>query len=295
MEKEAFVLETQGGIGNQLFQYAAALSIARRKSAPLLIDRWRHELPGGRPFQLSDIVDERFVTKTHHNILGASGTRGKVMRRAFRVAARNGLVRGTYWSRCIGFDRQAYEVAPPTRLVGYFQSWKYFDNSTEEIFARLNALSASVAPLNQSADQVDSNEGSVGMHVRLGDYLSPHVRRIHPPLPAAYYEAALSRLRDEGFGPDLLVFTDDEVEVLKLLRRIRHSFNPRIESQATSPLQTLLRLSRSTALITANSTFSWWGAWLASRRGVTVIAPRVWGKYWRQSDQTLLKPGWITL
>ena len=137
-------------------------------------------------------------------------------------------------------------------LIGYFQSEKYFEDHIEDI-KKLFALPKVTLPPN-----------SVSLHVRRGDYLSSP--DIHPTLTSDYYYKALDLIGDYS---NIYVFTDSEIPPdLKLDNMIVVSKN--------SDYDDLIMMSSCEHNIIANSTFSWWAAYLNSNQDKKIIAPKTW-------------------
>jgi len=139
-------------------------------------------------------------------------------------------------------------------LVGYFQSEKYFAKHTAEI---------------KRLFDVDQYEGAfkdtIGLHVRRGDYLN--VQDNHPCLSMEYYSAALKEFPEEF---KVLVFSDDMEWCKSNFKGDRFEF---VEGQEDH--EDLLKMVRCSDHIIANSSFSWWGAWLSGENG-KIIAPKKW-------------------
>lgn len=134
----------------------------------------------------------------------------------------------------------------------------------------------------------------IGVHVRRGDYLSPQYKSLFDVLQRdSYYPEALSFLSRATGKHKLLVFSDD----IEWCRAQPYFMNAVFwESSKTSPpYQDLFLLSQCGAIAIANSSFSWWAALFASRRGVPVVAPSIWLSGIRTADICLGLPGWTLI
>jgi len=147
-----------------------------------------------------------------------------------------------------------FEAGEIYDLEGYFQSWKYFENCKGEIYNFF-------MPLTYKA-----TSKRVAIHVRRGDYLN--LQHIHPVLPLSYYETAMDYFSGEKFT----VYSDDikwciaNFDLLNLdIEFIKPSQNPVVD---------LIRMAGHDKFIIANSSFSWWAAYLS--RSEWVVAPDIW-------------------
>jgi len=148
-------------------------------------------------------------------------------------------------------------------LVGYFQSEKYFKHIKDEIkedFTFKNNI------VKDCKDVLKYCNGSIALHIRRGDFLRNSGN--HHNLSLDYYEKALSKFDDDR---EVIIFTDDSEWVMKQDLFESDRF---MVSDSNGPYHDLFLMSRCSDFIIANSTFSWWGAWLADKG--RVIAPSKW-------------------
>lgn len=172
---------------------------------------------------------------------------------------------------------------PPTKtLRGYFQSWRYI-----EIAGRFGYPTRpqprAISPNLQTWIDRATRERPISVHIRRGDYLQVPEFGV---LGRSYYEMAVGVLRDLGNRGPLWVFTDSP----NLAREI---VDGEIINGLEKPTEELVLMSKCHAHIIANSTFSWWGAWM--NIGLpSVIAPTPWFKDGPEI-QDLIPPAWITI
>lgn len=179
-----------------------------------------------------------------------------------------------FLERAFEFNEGFWALPDGTELSGYFQSERYFKPFADEVRREFQPL----VPLPWTVFK-----GWVSIHVRRGDYLT--FPEHHPPCTVEYYREAMSRFPNEHF----IVFSDDMPWCKENLR------GPRIEySEGFYPFADLHRMSLCDHHIIANSSFSWWGAWLGKNPGKRVIAPKRWfgpkKAGWNTKD--LLPQGW---
>jgi hypothetical protein len=191
------------------------------------------------------------------------------------------------------YDPAVLSITPSLRIEGYFQSERYFADIAPAIREDFTPREDLLAEINLLAEKLIPSGPCVSLHVRRGDYTNPATMAVHGLLDAPYYEKAL-RLVTERIGQALpiCVFTDEPAWARANLAL---PGEPRFISEHTrSPLQDLILMSRCTHHITANSSFSWWGAWLNPSQDKIVVTPREWFQPISGLDTRDLRPaGWM--
>jgi len=148
-------------------------------------------------------------------------------------------------------------------VVGYLQSWKYITDPehVRKIFQFEETLR------NATKDKLPVGKQRVAIHVRRGDYVK--LRDTHPPLSVDYYRAAIDILRKRLGSVDFIAFSDDR-------EWCRQNIAEATVYEGLSNIEDLCAMSSCEHHIIANSSFSWWGSWLASSSEQVVIAPKNW-------------------
>ena len=279
------VVALDGGLGNQMFQYAAGRALALRLDKPMALDAGKLARRNQRTYGLGD-----FQLRAHSELISErTPTRWGKLGRWFGKLAKADR---TFREASFAFDERIRHLKAPARLEGYFQSERYFMDAApfirddfrprEELRAGLDSLAAELLP-----------EGaSISLHVRRGDYADPAVMAVHGLAERDYYERALRVIAERGAKGVVCVFTDDPAWVranLPLPTGTRF-----ISERTRSALEDLILMSRCTHHITANSSFSWWGAWLNPRPEKIVVTPERWFQPSAGLDTRDLKPaGWL--
>lgn len=252
--------ELSGGIGNQMFQIAACVSLAKRLGFTAMFDPKKHFLPfQGRPF--SDY---------ENNI------------NSLILVIKNLSILNEYVSPKFNYV-QIPNIQPFTIIKGGFQSEKYFDKKLINII-----FSIRHEIKKYLLEKYEDVSDKCSIHVRRGDYLKlwPH----HVFVGEEYYTKALEIIRSKGIKK-FLVFSDDKEWCKQFFKGDEFEF---VEDEDYNELY-LMSLCHSNVI--GNSTFSWWGAWLNQNQNKMVIAPNTWFgpgyKDWDTSD--LIPEDWIKI
>lgn len=169
------------------------------------------------------------------------------------------------------YDRRIESVNNNTDLIGYFQSEKYFksfrkDLITKEFCFRPNFI--------REVEEFQHRHNVIGttcsIHIRKGDYKS--LSDTHTNLDISYYASALEQIPECS---KYLVFSDDREEAAKMMLPISSLGLDNFVYPDLSDSSSMLLMSLCDHHIIANSSFSWWGAWLSQKKG-DVVAPRQW-------------------
>jgi hypothetical protein len=259
-----------------MFQYAAGRSFARRRNERLAFDLSfysktpagvtprRYEL-GGFNIDASDIgILDRFKLK----ILGS------LDRGPFKAILRSAGFNFVTETRP-GFDPAIAAVKGGVYLDGYWQSEKYFKDIRGSLLKEFSLKG--VMPdnmLNFSRRIKEMN--SVSLHFRRGDYYSnTQVNSVHGVCTQNYYSAAVERMASLAEDSHFFVFSD-EPEWVRSNVKLNYPMTIVADEFRGESYQELLLMSMCRHNIIANSSFSWWGAWLNANREKIVLAPKRW-------------------
>lgn len=271
------IVKLMGGLGNQMFQYAAARRLSHVSRVPLKLDlSWFDTALQGntaREYALHPfhVVEDFASPEEVAQITPRFGTL------AFLVA-RFAPLRGSYLKeRFYHFDPALLAPRKKACLDGYWQSEKYFSDIREIIRSDFTVKAAADGMNRTLAEQLgDPGIGSVSLHVRRGDYVScPSASRVHGSCSPEYYARAVETVASRLGHPHFFIFSDDPGWVrdnfrLKYPCTVVGHNGP---EQAHEDLR-LMALCRHH--IIANSSFSWWAAWLCRNPEKLVVAPQRW-------------------
>ena len=278
-----------GGIGNQLFQYATARALALRLGVPVGLDRrWfngskEREYALDR-FTIADApVDPRMVPARV----------GKLPSRLLSHYLRGSL--RIYREKGLAFHPRVLRQRDGTYLHGYFQCECYF---ADQEAALRRDLAFAEPPSIDSRPVLAEISGSlaVSLHVRRGDYVSnPKLSSLFGIVTPDYYARAAELIAQRAGGePHFFVFSNDPAWTAENLRL---GFPTRIVdhnggSRATEDLRLMAACRHH---ILANSSFSWWGAWLNPSAEKIVVAPQPWFRDPSLDSSTIVPERWVRL
>ncbi len=279
-----------------MFQYAAgrALSLLRGIDLALDIsDFANYRLHQG--FELQRVFEGPFRIASKADVFGVLGWQSSVSirrilsRRPFRKLVTGRFIGEPhfhYWTGINSLPSDCY-------LSGYWQSEKYFAAVEAQIradFAFRQPLSGQNAELARQMDGVNS----VSLHVRRGDYASnPKTTATHGLCSLDYYRGAIQHIRERLGQPKLFIFSDDIDWVKNNFDTSLHCVYVHNNTGAAS-YNDMRLMSICRNHIIANSSFSWWGAWLNPRPNKIVIAPRKWFSN-NNNTKDLFPNSWISL
>jgi hypothetical protein len=274
------VLREFGGLGNQLFRYAALLYYAERYGAEMRISvdpEWNAQSQGyPRPCLLSHYsikapMEERSLSErilfTEKPWLHAASAPFKSALRA-QVFMQHPAHRYSFEP-----DVPLQHNVRTLYLLGYWHTYIMVDEVADKLRSELTLKKPAQGRNLELLAQIRRSKNSVSLHVRRGDSTIPATGRSE--LPFAYYASAISTFKERLGNPTFFVFSDDIPLVKEYLpRNIRAVFVG--HNDDFSAHEDMRLMSSCHHHIIANSTFSWWGAWLNPRSNKMVIAPKQW-------------------
>ena len=240
-------LGRMGRLCNQMFQYAALKGIARKTGVDCCIPHYTQAVDDGIGNMLRTELFDSFDLDVKVELLN-NGHAPVVNERHFH------------------FDEELFKMCPDhVDLRGYFQTEKYFKHIEKEIRSDFTFKDEI---LNPCKEMIESVENPIALHVRRGDYIKNAEN--HFNLPIEYYDAALGKFDDDR---NVIVFSDDPLWCHDEGIFVDDRF---IISENEDNRVDLCLMSLCDDFIIANSSYSWWGAWLSANKDKTVIAPAQW-------------------
>lgn len=260
-----------------MFQYALGLALAEKSRAQVVVDTADVDRDAKRHYALGLCSPPpRRVSSTGRCLLWAArsiplwnlcGRRWSAM-----IPGGPRIIR----ERGQAFDPRVLSLSGPLILDGYWQSEEYFKHCRALVEQAFDWSAVAYREVPESLVSAIEAPGSVAVHVRRGDYVrDPVTNAFHGACDPDYYMRAAAIVGEHVADPQFFIFSDDidwaEANVVLPGKQaaVRHA-------HATAPHVDMWLMSRCKHAIIANSSYSWWAAWLTERPGKCIVAPRRW-------------------
>lgn len=291
------VVRQISGLGNQLFQYAAGRYYAQRYQASMrmAIDPPDRAVSHGdpRPFLLSHFsISEpaKEMSFAEHLLLSDKAsvkTALRVPKRTLKIQVYREPVSKRYtFLEDLPLENRVQRLY----IAGYWQAHRIADTYATALRASLTFKEPAKGKNLETLNQIETSKNSVSLHIRRGDYTLAAEGNI--ALPMDYYHRAIASFRERFDDPTFFVFSDDLAYAKEYLPRdigaIFVGHNDDFSSHEDLRLMSSCRHH-----IIANSTFSWWGAWLNPRSDKIVYAPKQWHLRADTHYPDLMPSSWI--
>ena len=286
-----------GGLGNQMFQYAAGKRLATIHKTDYRLDVSDFQTYTLHAYSLQnfEITAQPASVEEIQTILGRKevGLTGKLLSllQHHKILPKN---KRYIQEELIKFDPKILNLPNNIYLEGYWQSEKYFKD-IEAVIRREYTLRHPLTEKSQEvAKKIKKIESAVAIHVRRADYMSSSNQQIYETIGPRYYERALEIITKKISNPSFFIFSDDIAwtqENFKLnFPTTFMDFNGADRNYEDLHLMSLCKHQ-----IIANSSFSWWGAWLNENKNKTVIAPEFWLRGVKAIEEERYPTNWITI
>ncbi len=287
------IINLKGGLGNQMFEYAAGYSLARDKEVECKIDlghyknqsEFKNETP--REFLL-DFFDTPYEFASEQEIFMVKKQYSRGLLPILKLDSyliMSNIIKYPLLSR----------ISSEVYMDGYFQNEGYFIKYERDIRKIFNLKARYITKdfLKMCQEIKGSCNNSISIHIRRGDYVTnTQANKWHGLLSKYYYYNALEYIKEEkGIEkPYIYVFSDDSKWV-----RENISFDGKVTyiSDDFNPAQAIILMSKCKNNIIANSSFSWWGAWLNSNKEKMVIAPDQWLTGSNRVGREIVPRSWV--
>lgn len=280
-------VKLMGGMGNQMFQYAMTKTLSHRNNCPLFIDnsqcvdseRLNSKGIFLRPFELNvfkiqgKIVDNEPISKT---------LKIRKQDRLKRVAAilfceianrfSDSWKIWIYERKKLVFDKTLLRLHGNVILQGYFPSYKYFEGIDELV---RQDFTFNIEPDEQNREIIEmiSSSNSISLHIRHGDYISNEKTKDKFGICSiAYYKRAIGFITKSVKNPRFFIFTNSP-DFVKNNLKFNHTTVHITHNSGNKSYEDMRLMSLCKHNIIANSSFSWWGAWLNRNPDKIVVAP----------------------
>lgn len=290
-------VKLKGGLGNQMFQYAAGKALSEHLKTKLKIEL-SHFIEN--PEQVDVFVARPYALNIFPNIIERTVVLSKKTEHRIYKKLRNIFIKRIvqiYNEASMAFDPLFFKLKSPVILEGFFQNQDYFINFEEIIRHSFEFPSIQVHDKNFEILSNIETENSISVHVRRGDYLNNLILQYHGVCEKDYYIMAIERISVKLESPFFYFFSDDPGWVKTNL--MPFVSNGRIVQGNTekNSWKDMMLMSYCKHNILSNSSFSWWSAWLNSNRNKTVIAPKNWfaNEKLKEQAKDICPDSWIRI
>lgn len=287
------ITRVNGGLGNQMFQYAIAKALAIEFKTDIFLDLQDYENSNGHPFALDKFTTQfRIASSKELRLFGKIPDYGnplwlRVLRKIitptectekdFHYSANNLDSAGKY-----------------TYLSGYWQCEKYFIHIREQLLQDFKPRLGYSSKTNELLSKAQ-NTKSVSIHIRRGDYVqNPSTNSYHGTCSIDYYKSAINEISRSLDNPSFFVFSDDIIWAKENLNLWDDMFFVD-HNDINHAWEDLMLMANCKHNIIANSTFSWWGAWLNNNVNKIVIAPDRWFNNANLDYKDVVPETWIKI
>lgn len=284
------VVRLIGGLGNQMFQYATARALSLKIGAEVVLDLSWFGTDPDRGYALAPLSIQAFMANPMVKPNQSNSFWARVVRR-LGLPRHEGDI-PVFSEASFRYDPRFEILQAPIFLDGYFQSEKYFRQYREQLLKDLCPQTEASSSNARMLDKIRS-KGAICLHIRRGDYVSnAAANAYHGMCSLDYYRAGLDIVACNLENPHCFVFSDDP-------NWVRENFRPAIPmtlvdingpDEAHEDLRLMAACSR---FVIANSSLSWWGAWLSRADGKMVVAPARWFKTSQNDTRDLLPEDWL--
>ena len=282
-----------GGLGNQMFQYAAGRRLACILGVELKLDvSWIEKFKSREYFLGNFNIKENFASASEIAVMAPTGRLGHALAKKWPKK----------WPKYIQekhfhFDPDILNLPDGVYLKGYWQSEKYFLDISE-IIHREFTVKIPPSDKNKELSETIASKNSVSIHIRRGDYIATQkTTQCHGACDLGYYFRCIDYLKQLVNNAHFFIFSDDIEWAQTNLKKL-HPVTFVDFNRPDKAYEDLRLMSQCKHHIIANSTFSWWGAWLNPGKDKIILAPKQWFAKKMQDSmkmEDLFPSAWIRL
>jgi hypothetical protein len=265
------VVKIIGGLGNQMFQYAMGKYLAVKHSTELKLDLSGFKNYKTWKFELDNLnVDYKKYQKN-------------IFKKYVRIQEKH-----------FHFDLEIMDLPDNVHIDGYWQSEKYFKSIRDHLLKDF-VIKHTINEANQTILDNINSTNSVSLHVRRGDYITnPSASVLHGTCSLEYYNKAIKHITDNIDNPHFFLFSDD-IEWVKSNIQINNQVTAVNINTIDNGYDDLRLMMNCKHNIIANSSFSWWGAWLNNNPEKIVLSPERWFLTDEHDAKDIIPKDWIKL
>ncbi|AMK78698.1 MULTISPECIES: alpha-1,2-fucosyltransferase [Methylomonas] len=284
-----------GGLGNQLFQYAFIYAQSRNRNTSFKLDISNFETYHLRKYALDQYKIKNIIASDDEVTLLKYKNETKLDKLIRKILKKPKSMASSYYKEPgVQFDCNVFFIKGDIYFDGYWQSARYFENYRNELLKQFTLKLLTLDATKKYLEKISSTE-SVSLHIRRGDYVTnPRTNAIHGTCSISYYQNAVSHIKKNIKQPYIFIFSDDLMWAKDNL-----SINEQLTfielNNKFSDCDEIFLMSHCKHNIIANSSFSWWGAWLNTNPNKIVIAPQHWFNDSSLKTDDLIPASWVQL
>ncbi|WP_165730495.1 alpha-1,2-fucosyltransferase [Polaribacter sp. 20A6] len=292
------IINLKGGLGNQMFQFAVASIVAEKSKQLVKIDNTYYDnvAIGATPRNYELSIFDKFFK------IASEGERKKFLKNSYlkKIKKKIGVKYArVYKEPSLNYQPKLLCLNGPIYLEGYFQSYKYLMGWEDYIRKLYSFPIEDLGMKNKSfLKKITGSENSVGIHIRRGDYVSEKkFKDFHGICTKEYYLKAIEYFTNTYKNVTFVFFSDEIDWCEREFSDIGFSTIFVKDNSGVDSWNDLFLMSSCNHNIIANSSFSWWGAWLNNNSKKQVIAPRNWyaNEEANKSSNDIIPESWIRL
>ena len=276
--------DLHGELGNQMFEWATGIAFSIKHDVPITFCT----LPGVTSRMSEFKTSKNFDTRENFTIEITKSLLSKLFEKLKLENHRPNI------QNEIGLNFQELQFEESRSYHGYFQSWRYFHGIQERLFAEFELIE----PSSNFHDLIESLPSQfTGIHIRRGGSGAAILTSdFHGLLDAEYYQRAIEINARLGGSQDYIIFTDNPIKAQETIDLINLE-NVRVigPMETKSQCENLILMTRASSFIGANSSYSWWAAYLNRNLETQPIFPRQWYMDPDLSNNDMLLPDWISI
>lgn len=278
------IVKLMGGHSNQMFQYAAARSLAIKHNTKLKMDlSWFDSIAPGDTSRVYELGTYNIQESYYAPSL------------SFKLLSKIGYIK-RYSEPHFHYDPKINEVGSNMYIEGYFQSWKYFSEIRDVIIRDFSFKNEAQGANRAVLKRIKADPYAVSLHIRRGDYVTNEsASSFHGLKDMDYYSTALKEIKKKVKKPNVYVISNDPKWCKKNLDLGVPTTIIDNNDDITGGAEDMRLMRACKHNIMANSSFSWWGAWLNENPDKIVIAPKQWFNDPTVDTSDLIPEEWIRL
>lgn len=269
-----YIINIIGGLGNQMFQYAFGYAIAQKHGQVLKLDISNFKKYTLRDYELNVFnISPVLVDKEDVERLKYKNIFEKIL---CKIGVKKLTTSDHYYKEPhVNFDIKVYDITGDVYFDGYWQSENYFKEYRGDLLKQFT-FKENIHKQSQHYKQKIEDTESVSLHIRRGDYISnTNINSIHGTCTLGYYKDAILKIKEKVRNPHFFIFSDDIMWAKENLYFIDNITYVELTKDVPDHDEMYL-MSICKHNIIANSSFSWWGAWLNENKEKIVLAPKEW-------------------